>query len=602
MSETPTNDTGREQGIPKTGDPDFDNAIEGTYRLIDEKSSPFGLRTGGSATGGSNPGSPRGWDLGGETGRPEHPLVESITAKASKTIVFGHNLAVWAGGRISDSVKYTLDHKAEVAFGAGAGAVTKLATRAVLVSTGGIAMAAAAGAAGGAVSGAGKEYLFKQRADINARLGETDKTLIIGGLKNEFRRMKLADKRKIAKAAAAGAVVGAIGGVVGAGVADWLAHSEAVQKVVAPVGKEIGGILSHPGEFARGFYLSTNSSISDSLSQFSEAPTGVPTSLPLAFHTATGIPSGAGLPADTALPTATHTFVPTETATPVSTHVPTATPTEAAVHVSPPSSPLTPAFAEALPAAPAVPKPSLSVVPEVSTGAQSVTESIKLPAGSNTWNEMQKYLSENLHRIPEPQEIQRAVDLALNENHIPDPTKIPADTMLKVDTVREYLNELGNKPPLPSGAPDLGHTLPDSTPPAGPDALPAPLPIEHPASIPPTEIHGHMVSGSVADHNLTYDGKPWVLLDNGTKNIGHLFEATGETSPIDQQVLAAKLQEATTLWAHGQLNPAEHGDLYRVFHLSNGTASIYNKLLDDDETLETLKRLGIIGRFSWLRK
>lgn len=115
-------------------------------------------------------------------------------------------------------------------------------------------------------------------------------------------------------------------------------------------------------------------------------------------------------------------------------------------------------------------------------------------------------------------------------------------------------------------------------------------------SIPPnTIIHHHEVSGSVADHSLTYDGKPWVLMDNGVKNIGNLFKTVGETGDIDKQALASNLQNATKLWTDGQLNYTDHPDLYRIFHLSNGTASVYNNLLDDN-TLESLKKLGIVKK------
>ncbi len=651
MSETSPNTGGEQHRIPRTGDPDFDNAIEGTARLIDESASPFGLRGEGRVAGGTEPGRPRGWGaVEGGVNNPEHRLRESILSKASKTLVFGHNLAGMARHLLGVVGNSLWDNRREIIVGGGLGFAVRTATRAALATTGGWVAVGGAGAAAGAATGIYREYAkqkktFKEQVSLqeggkHAGNKELEDAIKIR-LKAEFRGTAV-DKRRIAIAAGRGAIVGAACALAGAEFVEWAAHNEVIRGVVTPVvaplqeklaevGKEIGGILSHPGEFARGFYLFTNSSVSDHLSQFSEAPTRVPTSLPLATHTVPGIPAGAGLPAevspavpvstetftptptdtpaevltnaptptDAAIPTATHTFVPTETATPVPTHVPTATPTEAAAHVFPPGSVRPSSPLEIQPTAPAAPKPALlPVMPEAPTGVQSVTESIKLPAGSNIDNEMQQYLAQRLGRVAQQAELDWADKLVLSENNIPDPTKIPADTILKLNRVNEFVGHiLENKPPVPAGVPDLQHGLP-STAPAGPDTLsPAPLPVEHPAPIPPTEIHGHMVSGSVADHSLTYDGKPWVLLDNGNKNIGHLFEATGETSPIDQQVLADKLQEATALWAHGQLNPAAYEDLYRVFHLSNGTASIYNSLLDDDEdTLKSLIRLGIVRK------
>ena len=114
-------------------------------------------------------------------------------------------------------------------------------------------------------------------------------------------------------------------------------------------------------------------------------------------------------------------------------------------------------------------------------------------------------------------------------------------------------------------------------------------------SIPPTEIHGHTVAGSVGEQTLTYDGKPWVLLDNGTKNINFLFESSGESGTVDKQALARHLQQATKLWVNGQLSPSANADLYNVFHLSNGTSSVYKDLLNKD-TLLSLRNLGIVSK------
>lgn len=151
-------------------------------------------------------------------------------------------------------------------------------------------------------------------------------------------------------------------------------------------------------------------------------------------------------------------------------------------------------------------------------------------------------------------------------------------------------------PRPPAIAPDTQAAAPPAAPEATP-AAPAPTAAAPTAeSLPPTTAPtGAEVSGSVADNSLTYDGKPWVLMDNGVKNIGNLFKTVGETGDIDQRALASSLQNATKLWADGQLNYTDHPDLYRIFHLSNGTGSVYNNLLDDN-TLESLKKLGIVRK------
>lgn len=127
-----------------------------------------------------------------------------------------------------------------------------------------------------------------------------------------------------------------------------------------------------------------------------------------------------------------------------------------------------------------------------------------------------------------------------------------------------------------------------------PDIAPPSVEPAVPESLPPTDIHGHTIAGSALEDNLTFDGEHWAIVDNGVKNINHVFDAVGETGAIDRQALAVKLQEAVTLYAHGQLNPSANEDLYKVFHLSNGTGSIFNDLVNDDDTLESLKNLGIV--------
>lgn len=144
-------------------------------------------------------------------------------------------------------------------------------------------------------------------------------------------------------------------------------------------------------------------------------------------------------------------------------------------------------------------------------------------------------------------------------------------------------------------APAAPAVAPQPAAPAFPDGAPsATAPTTAEPISPTTTPTGAEASGSITDNSLTYDNKPWVLLENGTKNIGQALQTIGETGvPVDQQVLASKLQEATNLWANGQLDPSTNPDLYRLFHLSNGTESIYKNLLNQD-TINSLLKLGII--------
>lgn len=164
-------------------------------------------------------------------------------------------------------------------------------------------------------------------------------------------------------------------------------------------------------------------------------------------------------------------------------------------------------------------------------------------------------------------------------------------------------------PVSPAEAPIAGGPAAPSAPapeaPQATAAAPAPAaPVEQvpaattaptaPEPLPPTTAPtGVEVQGSTIDNSLTYGGRPWIIVDNGVKNIGNLFNAVGESGDIDKQALATSLQKATALWAQGNLSPTTDPDLYKIFHLSNGTSSMYNNLLQSD-TLESLKKLGIV--------
>lgn len=149
----------------------------------------------------------------------------------------------------------------------------------------------------------------------------------------------------------------------------------------------------------------------------------------------------------------------------------------------------------------------------------------------------------------------------------PEPAAVPQAPAIPADATA------AEAPPAPAAPVEAVHT---------------PEPISH-----VTAPNGAVVSGSTLDNSLAYNGQPWHLAENGTKNLGHLLTAAGQPPDINPQVLNAKLQEAAALWANGQLDP--NTDLYMVFHFSNGTGDVYSKLFNKD-TISSLRNLGIISK------
>lgn len=183
----------------------------------------------------------------------------------------------------------------------------------------------------------------------------------------------------------------------------------------------------------------------------------------------------------------------------------------------------------------------------------------------------------------------------------PSPTAVPAEATpaapgrpaLAPDAQAAAPAPAPEPPPAPP-APQVEPLPAVAAPEQAAPATQAPAATARVESLPPTTAPtGVEVQGSAIDNTLTYGGKEWVIVDNGVKNIGNLFQAVGESGDIDKQALASSLQKATDLWTQGQLSPGTDPDLYKIFHLSNGTASLYNNLLQSD-TLESLKKLGIV--------
>lgn len=401
-----------------------------------------------------------GVKLGAE--RASH-LTNAVVSKAANIKIFGQNLK-------TNTIDYALHHKKEIVTGAVTGAVAgglgKAAVRGVLTGTGGFLVAAGAGAGGGALAGGVKEYL-KQREGI--QINEAEKALIISGLKNEFRRIRGADKKKIRDAAVRGAIVGAIGGLVGAEITDFVANNEWVQEQIAKIRvleirlPEVkipqfeGTAPSVPGGFAPDFpALETTPFPTAEVTPVPAAPTLEPiaTPGPVAAPTATVEATAVAptaVPTAEATPTPTVTPIPTETPTPVPTGTPTpeaspgpppavqppaapelapappaselaAAPPVVAPEASPATPPTSPVTAEPASVPPggglAVAQPEVPAPPaELAT----LPEQIPLPAGSNPWEVTDRYLHDILGRDPTNAEILQVTKEVCRQSNISVP-------------------------------------------------------------------------------------------------------------------------------------------------------------------------------------
>lgn len=109
-----------------------------------------------------------------------------------------------------------------------------------------------------------------------------------------------------------------------------------------------------------------------------------------------------------------------------------------------------------------------------------------------------------------------------------------------------------------------------------------------------TNPMGAHVTGTVTESNLTFNEKPWQLLSNGYDNIRQLLGPRQlGTVTIQQDVLGAKLDEAVKLWNAHALDPKTNPDLWKLFHLSNGTGSVIESLQNKD-ILTALQNLGVV--------
>lgn len=423
----------------------------------------------------------------------------------------------------------------DVAIGAAGGAAARIALDMAL----GIAGGPLGGAAAGAIKGSFGEWLKQSReiADSGDRLSFKE-------------NLKRHNGGRIAVAAARGAIIGAAGGALGEYAIEQISQTE--------WGQQAGKFISdRAGEFVRTISKQPFFKIAPSSAPGLLEPGQIPSppAIPDAIEPLPAVPVPAELPPVEIPLTAAPDIEPGQL--PPAPAVP--------VEIPPAAPPIVPApeIGTPLPPSPAAPGEVLLPPP----GVPDVAE----PA-----------VAESPAAIPAP-EIQTD---QVTDQVEPLPPEIPTATTPAPT-------------PIPSPPPAIIAEPPPSVT-APPEFKPPDIQTDQVADqvepLPPTVApNGAQVQGSVVDNSLTYNGKPWVLLENGTRNIGHLLQSVGEEgSTINEQVMAAKLQEAAVLWTHGQLTSSNYPDLHSLLHLCNGTEEVYNGLLNEN-TLVSLRNLGIIS-------
>lgn len=109
-----------------------------------------------------------------------------------------------------------------------------------------------------------------------------------------------------------------------------------------------------------------------------------------------------------------------------------------------------------------------------------------------------------------------------------------------------------------------------------------------------TTPYGIEINGSVADQTLTHNNVKWDLVSNFNDRAVTFSKMLGHPATINKVALAEKLQQAVELYARDELRFGTQPELYKLFHLSNGTLSLQN-LAQDPQTLKALEGLGIIN-------
>lgn len=381
----------------------------------------------------------------------EKIFLHTLAAKVGKWEVFGHKVAdLRMGQRILDatknSYKYALSHKTELAAGAVAGSaarntirlavVSLLAGSGITVGAGlgvGLGVAAVSGATGGMLAGVVKETFFKQESQLKPE----EKAFIIAGIKDGYRKIKLAKKRHIiGKAAIKGAAFGFVGGAVGSEILKHVMEipgvKETLQGVWSPAQNWLGEQVAHLSrpEFKGVVPGGTVPSSGPSAPAFPEPK------LPPQDFVNKGQGSGIGKPGGLA-PGPDVGQPPPAPAPPAKAGLGAEVPPAAAKPAAAPGQPAVQSVGSAPPMTEAVPPATTHTL-----------ETISLPKGSNPWHEIENYLKQSLGgKEPSGSEVQEAVNRFMAENSIKDAHNVRPGT-LKVHEVNQYIQELKGGQPV----------------------------------------------------------------------------------------------------------------------------------------------------------
>lgn len=297
------------------------------------------------------------------------------------------------------------------------GGVTREAAKLgfTIAGVGGLPMAVGVGAAVGGTKAGVREYLRQRKEGIKIE-EDIDTVGIRTKLKNEFRRIKAADRTKVRNAAARGAVMGAIGGLVGGVVMDFISERINLEELGKNVGQGIGERAQVGIQNLREAGGTLGQGIQEDLG-------------PVLKNTQW---LGEGIKAET---TATAEIIK-EKAGEIGENTPLGQIGENIRKIIPDQE-----LNETLPSDSSGKLTPLDKTPEQVLTPKGV-ESITLDAGSNPWRETQKYLTDQLGKTPSNEQIQEAVTRLLNENNISDATKIPAGTAFNIASVNEYIGQI----------------------------------------------------------------------------------------------------------------------------------------------------------------
>ncbi len=270
---------------------------------------------------------------------------------------------------------------------------------------------------------------------------------IKGILKNEFRRIKSADKTKLRNAALRGAVIGAIGGVVGGMLVEKIAeHGE-------DIGAVLSGVKDHIGQGVQ--ELKTHiphPQFEHSAVNPLPAPPPEPSAAGVSPEQAISTPI-ASEGVKVAMPSASISdnhvaSMPQIQETPSSSlHLPSPvdefpkTPADQLV------SPSGTSGIHPIPAPEAVnhvlgPTALNDVAVPIEQAATSVHETMTLESGSTVWDKVHEQLATGLGHESSVDQMRQGVTGVLNANHITDASHIQAGTQIDMHSVTEQIQQI----------------------------------------------------------------------------------------------------------------------------------------------------------------